>query len=84
MGPKGPSSFYILKGDKHIVFERLRKNVAKTVGETLREETIKSLDDIMPVLVGFTSVIGLCIGVFGKSNPIGTTITINNFYYGRK
>lgn len=66
------------------MFERLRKATTKAVAETLKEETIKSLDDLMPVLVGLASVAGLCIGVFGKNNPIGTTITINNFYYGRR
>lgn len=66
------------------MFERFRKNATKAVAETIKEETIKSLDDIMPILVGCASLVGLCIGVFGKNVPIGTTITINNFYYGRR
>lgn len=66
------------------MFERLRKHATKAVAETIKEETIKSLDDIMPIMVGCASLIGLCIGVFGKTNPIGTTITINNFYYARR
>lgn len=66
------------------MFERIRKNAAKAITSTIKEETIKSLDDLMPALVGVTSLIGLCIGVFGKNVPTSTTITINNFYYGRK
>lgn len=66
------------------MFERFRKATTKAVTKAVKEETVKSLDDLMPILVGLTSIVGLCIGVFGKSNPIGTTITINNFYYGRK
>ena len=66
------------------MFERLRKNATKAVAETLKEETLKSLDDLMPVLVGFASVAGLCIGIFGKTNPVATSITINNYYYGRR
>lgn len=66
------------------MFEQLRKNVTKTIAETLKEETVKSFNDILPALVGLSSVVGLCIGCFTKSKPIGTTITINNFYYGRR
>ena len=66
------------------MFERLRKKATKAVTETIKEETIKSLDDLMPVLVGLASVAGLCLGIFGKTSPVSTTITINNFYYGRR
>ena len=66
------------------MFERFRKNATKAVAQILKEETIKSLDDLMPILVGLISVVGLCIGVFNKNSPVGTTITINNFYYGKR
>ena len=65
------------------MFERLRKATTKAVAETLKEETIKSLDDLMPVLVGLASVVGLCVDVFGKNIPSSSSITINNYYYGK-
>ena len=66
------------------MFERFRKNATKAVIQAVKEETLKSLDDLMPLLVGLASVTGLCVGIFGKSTPVGTTITINNFYYGKR
>lgn len=65
------------------MFERLRKNATKAVKKAVKEEAVKSLDDILPVLVGLASIAGVCIGIFGKTTPVGTTITINNYYYGR-
>lgn len=62
------------------MFERLRKNAAEATARAFKEEALKSLDELMPTLVGVASVIGLCIGVFGKTAPVASRIIVYKYH----
>lgn len=66
------------------MFEKLTKRVAQVATRAVKEETVKSLVDVIPVLVGLASLIGVIFGSIPPKKVSPSTITINNYYYGRR
>lgn len=69
------------------MFERFARKITKGAVEnvkgTVKEEIVKSADDILPVVVGLASLVVLIFSNVPPQKLAPSTITINNYYYGR-
>ena len=65
------------------MFERFTKKVATAATRAVKEETVKSVCDILPVVVGLASVVGVIIGCVPPKKVAPSIITVNNYFYGR-
>lgn len=66
------------------MFEKFARKVAKNAARAVKEETVQSMVDVLPILVGLASVVGVIIGAIPPKQAVASTITINNYYYGRR
>lgn len=65
------------------MFEKLTKRFTKAAKRAVKEEAVQSVVDVLPVLVGIASVAGVIFGMVPPKKVAPSTITINNYYYGR-
>lgn len=66
------------------MFEKFSRRLVKDAGRTIKEETVKSLDDHMDLLVGLASVVFILLVNAQSPKPVSQSITINNYYLGRR
>lgn len=62
---------------------QLKKGAVEDVKRTVKEETIKCADDLLPTVVGIASLALLLLASIPPQKAMPSTITINNFYFGR-
>lgn len=66
------------------MFEKLTRKLVKGAKRAVKEEAVQSALDVVPVLVGVASLIGVIFGSIPPKQAAASTITINNYYYGRR
>lgn len=65
------------------ITKKITKQVVENAKETVKEEVSKSADDILPTVVGLATL-GIFLFINMPSQKLTTsTITINNYYFGR-
>lgn len=65
------------------MFEKFTKKMVRNVGRAVKEETSEHMDDILSVVLGVSSVAVLLLSTTSIPKPVGQSITINNYYFGR-
>lgn len=65
------------------MFERFRKRAVENVKGAVKEEAVQCFDDLFPTLVGVASLALIVLMNVQAPRPVGQTITINNYYFGR-
>lgn len=65
------------------VFEKFKKKTVEDVVTTARKEVDKCIDDYAPVIFAAIGVLFFIACVGRPHHPVASTITINNYYFGR-
>lgn len=65
------------------ISRQLKKGAVEAVKRTVKEEAVKCADDLLPTVVGLASIALLLLANVPPQKAVASTITINNFYFGR-
>lgn len=65
------------------MFEKFTKRMVRNVGRTVKEEAAEHMDEVLPVIFGVASIAVLIFSTSSIPKPVGQSITINNYYFGR-
>lgn len=65
------------------ISRQLKKGAVEDVKRTVKEEAVKCADDLLPTVVGIASLVLLLLANVPPQKAIPSTITVNNFYFGR-
>lgn len=63
------------------MFEKLKNKMVSGCKDVMKEECVKSLDDIIPSIFSIASIAVIILSCIPNTRPSATTITINNYYF---